>query len=59
MTTHHRCALSAVAMLAVVPFAAPAQEDEPEFTDDFPVEDCTFTPFGGNDFCSGLMMQGF
>jgi hypothetical protein len=38
--------------LAFVPFAAMAQEDESEFTDDFPVEECSFTPFGGNAFFS-------
>jgi hypothetical protein len=53
MTTHHqRRSASAVVLLAVVPFATLAQEDEPEFTDDFPVEECTFTPFGSNGFFS-------
>jgi hypothetical protein len=52
MTTHHHRAPSAVAVLAIVPFAVLAQEAEPEFTDEFDLEDCTFTPFGGNDFFS-------
>ena len=40
------------AVLILLPFAAMGQEDEPEFTDHFPVEECTFTPFGGNEFFS-------
>jgi hypothetical protein len=47
-TRHNRW----LAVLILLPFASAAQEDEPEFTDRFPVEECTFTPFGGNDFFS-------
>jgi hypothetical protein len=35
-----------------LPFAALAEEAEPDFTEDFPIEECTFTPYGGNDFFS-------
>jgi hypothetical protein len=41
-----------IAVLILFPFAAGAQEGEPEFTEHFPVEECAFTPFGGNDFFS-------
>jgi hypothetical protein len=36
--------------LGLLPFAALAQEPELDFTDNFPIEECTFTPYGGNDF---------
>jgi hypothetical protein len=49
LTTEHK---ASIVLLILLPFAATAQEDEPEFTDDFPVEECTFTPFGGNQFFS-------
>jgi hypothetical protein len=39
-------------LLALLPLAAHAQEEELDFTDEFPVEECTFTPFGGNEFFS-------
>lgn len=35
----------------LLPLAA-AAEEEPDFTDEFPVEECTFMPFGGNAFFS-------
>lgn len=38
-------------MLALLPLAAVAEE-EADFTDDFPVEECAFMPFGGNAFFS-------
>ena len=41
-----------IVLLILWPVAAMAQEDEPVFTDDFPVEECTFTPFGGNELFS-------
>jgi uncharacterized Fe-S cluster protein YjdI len=47
MTRHNAC----LALLALVPFAIAAQE-EAEFTENFPIEECTFTPFGGNAFFS-------
>ena len=47
LTARHR---PSIALLVLLPFAATAQEDEPEFTDHFPVEECSFTPFGGNEF---------
>ncbi len=47
MFRHNAC----IALLTLVPLGAAAQE-EGEFTDHFPVEECTFTPFGGNDFFS-------
>lgn len=55
MTTPKHAVLAArdnasFAVLILLPFAATGQEDEPEFTDHFPVEECTFTPFGGNEF---------
>jgi hypothetical protein len=40
-----------VALLVLLPLGAVAQE-EVEFTDEFPVEECGFTPFGGNAFFS-------
>jgi hypothetical protein len=49
LTTRHNFS---IALLILLPFAAMAQEDEPGFTDDFPVEECAFTPFGGNEFFS-------
>ena len=57
MTTPIRAALTtehkrSIVLLILLPFAAMAQEGEPEFTDDFPVEECTFTPFGGNELFS-------
>ncbi|HEY3517960.1 MAG TPA: hypothetical protein VGL98_13010, partial [Gammaproteobacteria bacterium] len=57
MTTPRHAVLTArydapLAVLILLPFAAMGQEDEPEFTDHFPVEECAFTPFGGNEFFS-------
>ena len=57
MTTPIRAALTtehkpSIVLLMLLPVAAIAQEGEPEFTDDFPVEECTFTPFGGNELFS-------
>jgi hypothetical protein len=40
-----------IALLCLLPLAAAAGE-EPDFTDEFPVDECTFMPFGGNDFFS-------
>ncbi|HSC05590.1 MAG TPA: hypothetical protein VLD59_02055 [Steroidobacteraceae bacterium] len=38
-------------MLVFVPWNAPqAQEEEPEFTDEFPLEDCHFSTVGGNPY---------
>lgn len=39
------------ALLGCLPLALAAAE-EPEFTADFPIEECTFMPFGGNAFFS-------
>lgn len=47
MIRHKAC----LALLGLVPFAVAAQEEE-DFTDHFPVEECIFTPFGGNAFFS-------
>ena len=57
MTTPIRADLAAkhnplLPLLITLPFAAMAQEDELQFTDHFPVEECSFTPFGGNEFFS-------
>jgi hypothetical protein len=49
LTTEHK---ASIVLLMLLPVAAMPQEDEPEFTDDFPVEECTFTPFGGNELFS-------
>jgi uncharacterized Fe-S cluster protein YjdI len=46
MIRHKVC----LALLGLLPLAAAAQDDG--FTDDFPVEECSFTPFGGNAFFS-------
>ena len=40
-----------IALLGLVPLALGAQEKD-AFTDQFPVEECAFTPFGGNAFFS-------
>jgi hypothetical protein len=48
-TTEHK---ASIVLLLLLPVAAIAQDEGPEFTDDFPVEECTFTPFGGNDLFS-------
>jgi hypothetical protein len=40
-----------IPLLCLLPLAAAAGE-EPDFTDEFPVDECTFMPFGGNDFFS-------
>jgi hypothetical protein len=57
MTTPVRAALTteqkaSIVLLILLPAAAMGQEEEPEFTDHFPVEECTFTPFGGNELFS-------
>ena len=49
LTTEHK---AAIVLFILLPCAATAQEGEPAFTDDFPVDECTFTPFGGNQFFS-------
>jgi uncharacterized Fe-S cluster protein YjdI len=38
-------------LIGLLPLALAAQEDD-DFTDHFPVEECTFSPFGGNAFFS-------
>ncbi len=40
-----------LAVVGLTSFGAIAEEDA-EFTDEFPVEDCWFVPYGGNDFFS-------
>src|SRR5512145_3058450 len=49
LTTEHK---ASIVLLLLLPAAAIAQEEGPEFTDDFPVEECAFTPFGGNELFS-------
>jgi hypothetical protein len=49
LTTEHK---ASIVLLILLPVTAMAQEEEPEFTDDFPVEECTFMPFGGNELFS-------
>ena len=39
-----------IGLLSLLPLAAMGQEEE--FTDEFPVEECSFSPFGGNPFFS-------
>lgn len=41
--------LAGLFFIALSPWAA-AQEEEPEFTDEFPLEECEFVPWGGNPY---------
>ena len=48
-----RSSLPLIGLLAVMlapPSAVLAQEEEPEFTDEFPLEDCHFKTRGGNPY---------
>jgi uncharacterized Fe-S cluster protein YjdI len=47
MIRHYAC----LALLGYLPLAL-AGAEEPEFTSEFPIEECSFMPFGGNDFFS-------
>ena len=42
--------LSMAALTLALSGVAIAQEDEAEFTDSFPLDDCHFVPWGGNDY---------
>jgi hypothetical protein len=47
-----RAAISLVGACCLMTLAAArATAAEPTFTDEFPLEDCEFVPFGGNAFC--------
>jgi len=44
-------ALAGLLIVMLLPLTtAIAQEEEPEFTDEFPLEDCSFKPWGGNPY---------
>ena len=46
MMRHKVC----IGLLGLLPFAAATEEDD--FTEEFPVEECSFSPYGGNPFFS-------
>jgi hypothetical protein len=49
----HFTALNGLLLILLVPCTpAIAQDEEPEFTDEFPLEDCYFKPWGGNPYFS-------
>jgi hypothetical protein len=41
-----------VTVLGILPWVATAADEEVEFTEEFPLEDCLFVPYGGNDYFS-------